>query len=155
MVKAFDIIEPGLFRIAGKQTGTNQHIEHLRAFVVLPRDPVLHQVFTFELLYRRVTEGHITTVIDKRFHVVKLCFAVVVDQVLIVFFLFHQLDHMTVESRRFKLAKRLLTQVENRQTGGQVLVVWRLGRNQISSGLNQRFVNIGGLDAIVKLNMRL
>ncbi len=153
MVEALDKVQPGLFRVVGKQTGPNEQIEHLRAFVKLTGYPVLHQVFAFQLLHCRVTERHVAAVIHKRFHLVKFSFGVIPEQMLVIFFFFHQFDHVAVQSRRLKLAKRFLAQVENSQTGSQILVVWRLGGNQISGGFDQRFVNIGGLDAIVKLNM--
>jgi threonyl-tRNA synthetase len=48
-----------------------------------------------------------------------------------------------------------LTQVEDRQTRCQVLVVWRLFGDQVRSGFDQCFMDVGSFDAFVKLDVGL
>nr|WP_242490530.1 hypothetical protein [Serratia marcescens] len=65
-----------------------------------------------------------------------------------MFIVFAHLDHaghVSVQLRRFELAVSLFTQVEDRQASGQVLIVRRIAGDQIGSGFDDGFVNVGGL----------
>ena len=69
---------------------------------------------------------------------------------------FAHLDHASdvgVQLRWLKLAVSLFTQVEDRQASGQVLIVRRIAGDQVSCGLDDGFVNVGGFDAVIKLNV--
>ncbi|STT85696.1 Uncharacterised protein [Klebsiella pneumoniae] len=64
---------------------------------------------------------------------------------MIVFTFLDHLHHVIVERRRLKLTEGFFTQMENRQTRGEVLVIRRVAGDQIRSGFNNGFVDVRGL----------
>jgi len=54
---------------------------------------------------------------------------------------------------RLKLAVGFLAQVEDRQAGSQVLVIRRVTGDQVRSGLDDGFMDVGGFDAVIKLDV--
>ncbi|CHH39743.1 Uncharacterised protein [Salmonella enterica subsp. enterica serovar Typhi] len=154
IVKTFYIVKTRFTRIVREQAGHYQNVEELRAFIDFAGHAVLHQIFPFQLLNGSVGEGHIAIVNDKRIHLLELFFRVVFQQMIVVFAKLNHFYHMVVKCGRLKLAEGFLTQVENRQTRSQVLIIRRIARDQVCGGLNDSFMDIGGLNPIIKLNMR-
>ena len=153
VIETLDIVQTRLARIVGEQAGGHQNVQELGAFVDLTGDAVLYQIFAFELLNRSVGEGHIAIVLDKRIHLLELFFRVVFQQMSIVFAVFHHFRHVVEQRWRLKLAVGFFAQVENRQTSGEILVVRRVAGDQIRSGFDNGFVNIGGFNAVIELNV--
>jgi hypothetical protein len=71
----------------------------------------------------------------------------------VVFALLNHFHHVIVKRWRLKLAVGFFTQVENRQTRGEVLVIRRFAGDQVRRGFNNGFVDISGFDAVVELDM--
>jgi hypothetical protein len=71
----------------------------------------------------------------------------------IVFAVFHHFRHVVEQRWRLKLAVGFFTQVENRQTGGEILVIRRLAGDKVRGGFDNGFVNVGGFDAVIELNV--
>ena len=78
---------------------------------------------------------------------------VVGQNVLIVFAIGSKLGHVVVQMRWLKLTKSDFAQMENGQTGRQILVIRGVGRNQIGRGFNDGFMDVIGAYAVVKLDM--
>ena len=78
---------------------------------------------------------------------------VVLQQVLVVLAHVHQLGDVLVEVGRLELTIGLLAQVEDGQTGGHVLVIRALLGDKVSSGLDDGFVDVGGTDAVIELDV--
>ena len=153
VIETLDVVQTRLARVVGEQAGGNQNVQELGAFIDLTGDAVLHQIFAFELLNRSVGEGHIAIVLDERVHLLELFFRVVFQQMSIVFAVFHHFRHVVEQRWRLKLAVGFFTQVENRQTGGEILVIWRLAGDKVRGGFDNGFVNVGGFDAVIELNV--
>ena len=65
----------------------------------------------------------------------------------------HQFLHMLIQGRGGEFAIGLLAQMEHGQPGGQVLVIRRLGADEIGGGADQGLMNVGGFHARIKLDM--
>lgn len=92
--------------------------------------------------------------IDKPVHLLELFFRIVFQQMRVVF---AQLDHfhyVIVKLRRLELAVGFFTQVENRQTRSEVLIIRCVAGDQICRGFDNGFVDIRRFDAVVELNVR-
>ncbi|SVK47293.1 Uncharacterised protein [Acinetobacter baumannii] len=153
VVETFDVVQTSFTRVVGEQARGHQHVQELGAFVDLAADAVLHQILAFQLLDGGIREVHVAPVIDKGVHLLELFSAVVFQQMFIVFAHLDHARHVSVQLRRFELAVSLFTQVEDRQASGQVLIVRRIAGDQIGSGFDDGFVNVGGFDAVIKLNV--
>ena len=155
IVEALDVVQTGIFRILGEQAGRHQDVEELRALVNFAGDPVLHQVLAFQLLDRCVGEVHVTPVIQVAVQLLEFGLGIVGQQVLVVLAHVYQTGDVLVEVGRLELAVRLLAQVEDGQTGGHVLVIRALFGDQVSSGLDDGFVDVGGTDTVIELDVGL
>ncbi|NUA46446.1 hypothetical protein HAT93_04195 [Dickeya solani] len=91
--------------------------------------------------------------IDESVHLSKFVFRVVFQQMAIVFSHFDHFHYVVVQLRWFELAVGFLAQMEDSQTRGQILIVWAFAGDQVGGGLDDGFVDIGGLDAVVKLDV--
>ena len=59
-----------------------------------------------------------------------------------------------IEQRwRLKLTVGFFTQVENRQTGSEVLIIRRVAGDEIRRGFDNGFVDIRRFDAVIELDM--
>jgi hypothetical protein len=72
----------------------------------------------------------------------------------VVFAQLNHFHHVIVQRWRFKLAVGFFTQVENGQACCQVLIIRRFTGDQVCRRFDDSFVDIRGLNAIVKLDMR-
>ncbi len=91
--------------------------------------------------------------IDKRVHLLELFFRVVFQQMIIVFAHLDHFHHVVVQRRRLKLAVGFFTQVEDRQARGEILIIRRITGDQVCSSLDNGFVDVRGLDTVIKLNV--
>ena len=91
--------------------------------------------------------------IDKRVHLLELFFRVVFQQMIIVFAHLDHFHHMVVQRRRLKLTVGFFTQVEDRQTCGEILIIRRITGDQVCGSLDNSFVDVRGLDTVIKLNV--
>ncbi|MNC36253.1 hypothetical protein D3C75_847660 [compost metagenome] len=91
--------------------------------------------------------------IDKPVHLLELFFRVVFQQMRVVFAQLNHFHHMIEQRGRFKLAVRFFTQVENRQTSSEVLIIRRIAGDQIRRGFDDGFVDVRGSDAVIELDM--
>ena len=91
--------------------------------------------------------------IDKSVHFSEFPGGVILQQMAVVTSHFHQTDHMVIQFRWFEPAERLFTQVENRQTRCQILVIGGIGRNQVRRRPDNGFMDIRRTDPIIKLDM--
>ena len=80
---------------------------------------------------------------------------IVGQQVLVVLAHVYQTGDVLVEVGRLELAVGFLAQVEDGQTGSHVLVIRTLLGDQVSSGLDDGFVDIGGTDTVIELDVGL
>ncbi len=91
--------------------------------------------------------------VDKSVHLLELFRAVIFQQVRVIF---AQIDHafdLLDQLRRLELAVGFFTQVEDGQAGGHVLVIRRITRDQVSGRLDHRFMNVGGANTFVELDV--
>ena len=153
IVEALDVIQPGVARVVGEQAHADQHVEHLRAFIDPAADPVLDQVLAFQLLDRGVGEGQVAAVIKVVVQGVEFVTAVVAQDVLIVALHLGQRGHVIEQVWRFELTIGYLAQMEDRQARGHVLIIRRLGGNQIGGGLDDGLVDILTADSVVQLDL--
>ncbi len=91
--------------------------------------------------------------LDETIHLLELFFRVVFQQMIIVFAQRDHLAHVVNQHRRLKLAVGFFTQVEDRQAGGQILVIRRIAGDKIRRGFDNGFVDVGRFDAVVELNV--
>ncbi len=155
IIEALDVVQTGIFRVLGEEAGRHQDVEELRALVDLAGDAVLYQILAFQLFDRRVGEVHVAPVIHVRVQLFEFGLGVVFQQVFIVLAHVDQTSHVLVEVGRFELAIGLLAQVEDGQTGSHVLVVRGLLGDEVSRCLDDGFVNVGGTDTVIELDVRL
>ena len=153
IIETLNVFQTGVTRVVREQAGGHQNIEELGALVDFARDTVLDQVFAFELFHRCVGEVHITPVIDKPVHLLELFFRIVFQQMRVVFTQLNHFHHVVVKRRRLELAVGFFTQVENRQTCSEVLIIRRFAGDQIRRRFDDGFVDIRRFDAVVELNM--
>lgn len=113
----------------------------------------MYQILAFQLLNGCVGEVHVAPVVEETVHLLELFFRVVFQQMMIVFTFLDHLHHVIVERRRLKLTEGFFTQMENRQTRGEVLVIRCVAGDQIRSGFNNGFVDVRGFDAVIELDM--
>ncbi|XPE60183.1 hypothetical protein ACNKHT_14590 [Shigella flexneri] len=71
---------------------------------------------------------------------------------IIVLFHLDHFHHVVVQRRRLKLAVSL-TQVEDKKARGEILIMRRITGNQVSGSLDNRSVDVRGLDTVIKLNV--
>ena len=154
IVETLHVFQTGVTRVVREQAGGHQNIEELGAFVDLTGYTVLNQVFAFELLHRRVGEVHVAPVIDKPVHLLELFFRIVFQQMRVVFAQLNHFHHVIVKLRRLKLTVGFFTQVENRQTCSEVLIIRCFAGDEVCRCFNDRFVDIRRFDAVVELNVR-
>ena len=153
VVKTLHVLQARFTRVVREQARGNQNIKELGAFVDFAGHTVLHQIFAFQLLNRSIRKGHITVVIDKRVHLLELFFRVVFQQMIIVFAHLDHFHHVVVQRRRLKLAVGFFTQVEDRQARGEILIIRRITGDQVCGSLDNGFVDVRGLDTVIKLNV--
>ncbi len=153
IIEALDVVQTGIFRILGEEAGRYQDVEELRALVDLAGNAVLDQIFAFQLFDCRVGEIHVAPVIQMGVQLFEFSLGVVFQQVLVVLAHVHQTSHVLVEVGRFELAVGLLAQVEDGQTGCHVLVVRGLLGDEVSRRLDDGFVNVGGTDTVIELDV--
>ncbi len=153
IVETLHVFQTGSTRIVREQAGGHQNVEELGALVDFTGHTVLDQVFPFQLLHRGVGEVHITPVIDKPVHLLELFFRVVFQQMRVVFAQLYHLHHMIEQRWRLKLAVGFFTQVENGQTGCEVLIIRCFAGDQIRRGFDNGFVDIRRFDAVIELDM--
>ena len=153
IIEAFDILQSARLRIAGEETGRYQHVEKLRAFEDFACHPVLHQILALKLLDGGISKLHIAFMVQVLIQLLEFSLAVVTEQVGIVTAGIHQLFHMFIQSGRSELTIGLFAQMKHGQTGGQILVIWRISTDKIGGGPDQRFMNICRLDAVIELDM--
>src|SRR5690606_39000147 len=115
---------------------------------------VLNQVLAFQLLDGTVREVHVTPVIQMSIQLIELGARVVLQQMRIVATFLGLQGYVIEQAWRFKLTKSDFAQMENRQTGSQILVVRRIFGNQIRSRLDDRFVDVASANAVIELNVR-
>lgn len=113
----------------------------------------MYQILAFQLLNGCVGEVHVAPVVEETVHLLELFFRVVFQQMMIVFTFLDHLHHVIVERWRLKLTEGFFTQMENRQTRGEVLVIRCVAGDQIRSGFNNGFVDVRGFDAVIELDM--
>ena len=90
---------------------------------------------------------------DERVHLLELFFRVVFQQMIVVFAHFNHFHDMVKQFWRFKLAVGFFAQMKNRQTGGQILIIRRFAGDQVGGSFDDCFMDIGGLDTVIKLNV--
>src|SRR5690606_3818407 len=122
--------------VIGEQTGGNQNIEELGAFVHFTGNPVLYQILAFQLFDGRVAEVEIAVVVNKGIHRGDFVSAVVVQQVTVIAFHVDHAFHVVQQGWRLKLAVGFFTQMENIQASGQVLISRGLIRNEVGGGFD-------------------
>ena len=154
IVETLHVVQTGFAWIIREQAGGHQNIEELGAFVDLTGHTVLNQVFAFELLHRRVGEVHVAPVIDKPVHLLELFFRIVFQQMRVVFAQLNHFHYVIVKLRRLELTVGFFTQVENRQTRSEVLIIRCVAGDQICRCFDNGFVDIRRFDAVVELNVR-
>ncbi|MNE93937.1 hypothetical protein D3C80_1918470 [compost metagenome] len=71
----------------------------------------------------------------------------------IVFAHLHHACNVVEQLRWLKLTVSFFTQMEDGEASGQILIVRCVTGDQIGCGLDDGFMNIGGFDAVIKLNM--
>ncbi|CAH0264572.1 hypothetical protein SRABI106_02898 [Rahnella aquatilis] len=91
--------------------------------------------------------------VNKTVHLLELFSRVVFQQMFVVFTHFNHAGHLVDQFWWFKLAVGFFTQVEDRQTRGQILVIRCIFRDQISRRFDDGFVNISGFDAVIELDV--
>ena len=153
VVETLDIVQTRFARIVREQASGDQNIEELRALINFAGDAVLYQILAFQLFNGCVGEVHVAPVVEETVHLLELFFRVVFQQMMIVFTFLDHLHHVIVERRRLKLTEGFFTQMENRQTRGEVLVIRRVAGDQIRSGFNNGFVDVRGFDTVIELDM--
>ena len=154
VVETLDVVQTRFARVVREQAGSHQNIKELRALINFAGDAVLYQILAFQLLHGSIGEVHVAPVVEETVHLLELFFRVVFQQMMIVFTLLDHLHHVIVKRRRLKLAEGFFTQVEDRQTRGEVLVIRRLAGDQVRSGFNNGFVDVRGFNAVIELDMR-
>ena len=91
--------------------------------------------------------------IDKPVHLLELFFRIVFQQMRVVFAQLNHFHHVIVKLRRLKLAVGFFTQVENRQTCSEVLIIRCFAGDEVRRRFNDRFVDIRRFDAVVELDV--
>lgn len=92
--------------------------------------------------------------IDKPVHLLELFFRIVFQQMRVVFAQLNHFHYVIVKLRRLELTVGFFTQVENRQTRSEVLIIRCVAGDQICRCFDNGFVDIRRFDAVVELNVR-
>jgi hypothetical protein len=71
----------------------------------------------------------------------------------VVFTHFNHARDLVDQFWRFKLAVGFFTQVEDCQTGGQILVIRGIFGDQVGSRFDNRFMNISGFNPVIELDV--
>src|SRR5690606_23924244 len=152
--KALDKAQASVGRVTSEQAHGHQHVQELGAFVNALGHAVLNQVLAFQLLDGTVGEVHVTPVIQMGIQLIELGGRVVVQQMRIVAAFLGLQRHVFELPWRFALTNGGFAQLENGQTGSQILVVRRIFVDQIRSRLDDRFVDVASASAVIELNVR-
>lgn len=91
--------------------------------------------------------------VEKAIHLLEFVAAEVGQQVSVIFAHLHQAYDVVIQLGRLELAIGLLTQVEDRQARGHVLVVRGFTGDQIGGGLDDGFMDVRRADAVIKLDV--